>query len=132
MPCPCTALDVGAALDGSGSISPAEFQDLKGAVQTLVNSLNVAPTGDHVALVLYSTNVHSSFALSGDRPLVDSRINGMTRPGGLTRTDLAIKKMADLLLPGRLSVPKVSVSTSRDSPRFQGDISMCICIMRVV
>ena len=93
------SLDVGLIIDGSASVSAANFKKALDFLVDLVGHLAVSPQGTHVAVIVYDTQatLHFNLASSGYHTLskLQSAIRGLSYLGKDTRTDVALEMAAE-------------------------------------
>lgn len=110
-------LDVVILIDGSSSITSADFGTQLDAVQDLVDTLSVSADGDHVALVQFATTVGLELELSDDASAVGSALANMSQRTGQTNWGDAIKAAEDELdANGRVDVPDVVLLVTDGPP----------------
>ena len=89
--------DVAFILDGSGSVSRANFRHLKQFTKDAVTALNVSGEGSHVAIIEYSDQPEliSGFdtftGTEWTQANLDDKIDGMKQSGGHTFINRAIQ-----------------------------------------
>ncbi|KAM9782555.1 collagen alpha-6(VI) chain-like [Neosynchiropus ocellatus] len=87
-----TEADIVFVVDGSSSIGPNDFQEVRGFLQSLVNSLDIGPDKVRVGLVQYSDEPYQEFLLKDhmDNTSLLNAINSFQYRGGGTETGKAI------------------------------------------
>ncbi|PFX13743.1 coadhesin-like isoform X2 [Stylophora pistillata] len=101
-PTPCTrTLDLAVILDATKSVGKAEFQKSKDFALALVNSMNIAPGGSHLGLMVYNINatILTKFNEEDkqDPLIVKSILDDTNKLLGRTFTDRALIKANDEL-----------------------------------
>uniref|UniRef100_H3D6Z4 Matrilin 2 n=1 Tax=Tetraodon nigroviridis TaxID=99883 RepID=H3D6Z4_TETNG len=113
--CADGAMDLVFMIDGSKSMGPANFERVKQFVISIVESLDVSPTGAHVGLLQYSTNVRTEFTLSQHTSAQGIRqaVSRMQYMGRGSMTGSALRRMFQSSFSAeegaRPNVPRVSV-----------------------
>ncbi|KAM8826189.1 collagen alpha-6(VI) chain-like isoform 1-T1 [Synchiropus picturatus] len=87
-----TEADIVFVVDGSTSIGPNNFQEVRGFLQILVNGLDIGPNKVRVGLVQYSDEPYQEFLLKDhmDKTSLLNAIDSFQYRGGRTETGKAI------------------------------------------
>ncbi|XP_078669871.1 collagen alpha-6(VI) chain-like [Branchiostoma floridae x Branchiostoma belcheri] len=108
----CTApLDLFFVLDGSGSVTSANFDLMKGFTKNVVNAFDISATATRVGVVQYSDRNTLEFNLGdhGDKPSTLAAIDGIVYQGGGTSTGSALEFSRVNAAWRGGSVPKVMI-----------------------
>ncbi|KAK3086986.1 hypothetical protein FSP39_000065 [Pinctada imbricata] len=98
-------------LDCSTSTGPLSFYHLMNFVKDVVSSVEIAPNKVRVGVVPYSDDVFQTFGITDHhmKHEVHSAIDDIKFKEGLTRTDLALRKMKSYMMAARPGVQKLCI-----------------------
>ena len=95
-------------VDISDSMSLDDLQKMQLSLDDLVDDLKVSPSGRHMSLMAYSSQLLLETALSGDPAMLKARIGQLKPTAGIPNTAVAMREMISLMgRQGRPGVPKV-------------------------
>nr|XP_033790220.1 matrilin-2 isoform X2 [Geotrypetes seraphini] len=123
-------IDLVFIIDGSKSLGEKNFELVKGFVNGILSSLQIAPKAARVGLVQYSTQVRTEFTLGhyGTSKEVKKAVSQIKYMGKGSMTGLALKVMSEKSFseaegarPPWLGVPKVAIVFT--DGRAQDDVS---------
>ncbi len=127
-PAQAATLELGLAIDGSGSMSVAEFNLQKGAYASVLNDISVLPRDGSVAIgvVLFSSSVQTVFAMqeitAANIGALIAAINGMVRPGQNTNIAGAINNLAGVINGNAISSLRQIIDVSTDGGNNIGNL----------
>jgi len=98
-------------IDGSGSITPADWQQMRDFASNITNDLNVTSTQAHVGVYEFSGAGQGRLVdkLDDSKTSVDAAIAAMTTLGGRTAIGDGIKNAQAQLAAGRAGVPRLMI-----------------------
>lgn len=103
------AIDLMLVLDGSGSISPSDFDTVKSFVNQLVASFVLGPNDAQIGVVQFSGYPQVEIGLSANANDITNRVNWMLKLGQNTDITSGIRLGQEQLDQGRTDVPKVMI-----------------------
>ncbi|XP_066271748.1 uncharacterized protein [Branchiostoma lanceolatum] len=105
------AMDMFFVLDGSGSVSSAEFSQMKTFAADVVNTFDISPTTTRIGAVQYSSSPRMHFNLGNyaDKGSTMNAINNIGKLGGGTQTGAAMEFTRTNAAWRASPVPKVMI-----------------------
>lgn len=103
------SVDLMLALDGSGSISPTDFQLMKDFVRQLGNSFTIGPRDANLGIVQFSNTAELYLGLSQEQDEVLRAIDNMTQFGERTDIASAIALAQQQFITRREGIPRVII-----------------------
>ncbi|OWF39486.1 uncharacterized protein LOC110464955 isoform X2 [Mizuhopecten yessoensis] len=106
-----TTAEVVFVLDSSSSIGTCGFRFLTTFVKDVVSSFDIGPERVRVGVIPYNDAIYNSFGFTkhpSKRGIV-SAIDELEARSGVTRTDLALKKMSHMMLSARPGVQRIGI-----------------------
>ncbi|XP_035659266.1 uncharacterized protein LOC118404302 [Branchiostoma floridae] len=105
------AMDLFFVLDGSGSVSSAEFSQMKTFAANVVNTFDISPTTTRIGAVQYSGSqtMHFNLGNHADKWSTINAINNIGKRGGGTQTGAAIQFTRTNAAWRASPVPKVMI-----------------------
>ncbi|KAL3842414.1 hypothetical protein ACJMK2_020432, partial [Sinanodonta woodiana] len=88
-----TVVDLCLVIDGSDSISKADYDKQRDATANLMTNLDIGENRARVGIVVFSTTIAEEVPLSSDKDLLKKRAQSLPHPRDGTNTALAIKTM---------------------------------------
>jgi len=109
--------DIMVLFDGSGSITPSDYEDQRSAGQHLLNSLTISPTDNQFGIVQFGTNVILESGLSGNGANLATALSNMFQLGGQTNhADAFTTAHNELTLNARSGVQSVVILLTDGTP----------------
>jgi hypothetical protein len=127
-PASAATLELGLAIDGSGSISVADFNLQKNAYANVLSDLTVLPRNGTVAIgvKLFSNTVQTVFAMAeitnANHGALIAAINGMVRPGSTTNISGAINDFTAEIFGNAIASNRQLIDVSTDGFNNVGNL----------
>lgn len=102
-------LDLMLVLDGSGSISPPDFELMKQFVSLMVEQFTIGPRDANIGIIQFSTTAELYLGLSDDPTRVKSSVKNMTQFGDMTNIAAAIDLAQAQFVTRRAGIPRVII-----------------------
>lgn len=122
-------LELGLAIDGSGSISGSDFNLQRQAYVNVLSLLTVLPRDGSVAIgvKLFATNVTNVFSMAeitnANHAALISAISGMVQPGGLTNIAGAISDFSTEIFSNSITSTRQLIDVSTDGFNNVGNLN---------
>lgn len=123
-------LELGLAIDGSGSMSVAEFNLQRDAYVSVLSDASVLPRDGTTAIgiKLFSSSVVTIFTMAeitaANHAALIAAIAGMTRPGGLTSISGAINDFTTEITTNGVTSTRQIIDVSTDGVNNVGDLNL--------
>lgn len=123
-------LELGLAIDGSGSMSVAEFNLQRDAYVSVLSDASVLPRDGTTAIgiKLFSSSVVTIFTMAeitaANHGALIAAIAGMTRPGGLTSISGAINDFTTEIFSNGVTSTRQIIDVSTDGVNNVGDLNL--------
>ncbi|MCB9437671.1 MAG: PD40 domain-containing protein [Anaerolineales bacterium] len=103
------SMDLMLVLDGSGSISPPDFEIMKQFVDLMLSQFTIGPRDANVGVIQFSTTASLYLGLTDDPDKAHASIANMTQFGESTNIAAAIDLAQDQFITRRAGIPRVIV-----------------------
>lgn len=123
-------LELGLAIDGSGSMSVAEFNLQRDAYVSVLSDVSVLPRDGKTAIgvKLFSTSVVTIFTMAeitvANHGALIAAIAGMTRPGGATSISGAINAFTTEIFSNGVTSTRQIIDVSTDGVNNVGNLNL--------
>ncbi|KAL4219316.1 dendrite reproteinration [Mactra antiquata] len=109
------------ALDCSTSTGIVGFHNLIKFVKNVIHMLDIGPDNTRVGMVPYNENIFSSFSITtyNNKTEIFEAISRIKLWHGLTRTDIALRRMREIFKESRPGVQKIGIVISDGNSTYQ-------------
>ncbi|KAK2564876.1 hypothetical protein P5673_011575 [Acropora cervicornis] len=105
------ALDLGFLMDSSYTISPSLWEEQKSIVMNLLDKMNVSPSGTHLSVMSFSTDVEFPIPFNGYKDIDDlkRKVTQLSYHTGWSRTDLGLTAVKERMFDKRFGARDVGL-----------------------